>query len=118
MKGKKVVEEIGRGKAVAKEQVETETAKAFERGKSSRYPTNPSNDDVDSGKHDKDIAEIETSDVNCDSNVENEIHVDNANCSAYEPADNLVVGEENLENKMAEENWIQVGVVLLLLCVC
>ncbi|KAL2236245.1 UNVERIFIED_CONTAM: hypothetical protein Sindi_0816200 [Sesamum indicum] len=141
MKGKKVAEKVGRGKAVTKEQVGTETTKAFEIGESSRYPTNPSNDDVDSGKHGNDIAEIETSDVNYDSNVENELHVDNANCSAHEPADNLIVGEnhvvvhdnivsvnvanttgddgnmgeDNSENKMAEENWIQVGNATMLL---
>ncbi|KAL2248538.1 UNVERIFIED_CONTAM: 40S ribosomal protein S7 [Sesamum indicum] len=96
MKGKKVAEEVGRDKAVAKEQVATVTAETFERGESSRYPTNPSNDDVDSDKHGTDIADIETSDVNCDSNVENEMHVDNANCSAHESADNLVVGENHV----------------------
>ncbi|KAL2239149.1 UNVERIFIED_CONTAM: hypothetical protein Sindi_0556100 [Sesamum indicum] len=141
IKGKKVAKEVGRDKAITKEQVEIETTKAFERGESSRYPTNPSNDDVDSGKHGNDIAEIETSDVSCDSNVENELHVDNANCSAHEPADNLVVGEnhvvvhdnivsvnvantagddgnmgeENSENKIAEENWIQVENATMLL---
>ncbi|KAL2228170.1 UNVERIFIED_CONTAM: hypothetical protein Sindi_1796700 [Sesamum indicum] len=96
MKGKKVAEEVGRDKAVAKEQVAIETAKAFERGESSRYPTNPSNDDVDSDKRGTDIADIETSDVNYDSNMENEMHVDNANWSAHEPADNLVVGENHV----------------------
>ncbi|KAL2231763.1 UNVERIFIED_CONTAM: hypothetical protein Sindi_1356300 [Sesamum indicum] len=104
IKGKKVAEEVER---VTKEQVGTETTKSFERGESSRYPTNPSNDDVDSGKHGNDIAEIEMSNVNCDSNVENELHIDNAHCSAHEPADNLVVGENHV---VVHDNIISVNV--------
>ncbi|KAL2248685.1 UNVERIFIED_CONTAM: hypothetical protein Sindi_2342200 [Sesamum indicum] len=63
------------------QQVVTETAKAFERG-----------------QHGNDIAEMETSGVNCDSEVENDMHVDSAKdgnmpiVESYLPADNLVVG--------------------------
>ncbi|KAL2225812.1 UNVERIFIED_CONTAM: hypothetical protein Sindi_1939900 [Sesamum indicum] len=85
MKGKKVAEEVGRGKAVTKEQVGTETTKAFERGESSRYPSNPSNDNI--------------------------VSVNVANTTG----DDGSMGEENSANKMAEGNWIQVGNATMLL---
>ncbi|KAL2244366.1 UNVERIFIED_CONTAM: hypothetical protein Sindi_0554600 [Sesamum indicum] len=85
MKGKKVAEEVGRGKAVTKEQDGTETTKAFERGESSRYPSNPSNDDI--------------------------VSVNVANTTG----DDGSMGEENSANKMAEGNWIQVGNATMLL---
>ncbi|KAL2227908.1 UNVERIFIED_CONTAM: hypothetical protein Sindi_1770500 [Sesamum indicum] len=85
MKGKKVAEEVGRGKAVTKEQDGTETTKAFERGESSRYPSNPSNDNI--------------------------VSVNVANTTG----DDGSMGEENSANKMAEGNWIQVGNATMLL---
>lgn len=124
----------------------TETTKAFERGEcsKSRYSTNLSNDNVDSGKHGNDIGEIETSGVNCDSKVENDVHIDNANCIAHDDnmptmvrehrisnnivdenvfsvdvgdttSDNDKTGEDNLEYKVADGNWTHVKNTIMLL---
>ncbi|KAL2228172.1 UNVERIFIED_CONTAM: hypothetical protein Sindi_1796900 [Sesamum indicum] len=77
------------------EQVVPGKAKALERGEcsKSRYSTNLSNDNVDSGKHGK-------HDEHDDNIVENDEHVDNDNYTAHGEnimetdllADNLAVG--------------------------
>ncbi|KAL2241992.1 UNVERIFIED_CONTAM: hypothetical protein Sindi_0317200 [Sesamum indicum] len=74
-----------------------------------RYSTNLSNDNVDSGKHGNDIGEIETSGVNCDSKMENDVHIDNTNCIAHDdnmPTMNSEVDQnsENSEEDQSSEN--------------
>ncbi|KAL2230957.1 UNVERIFIED_CONTAM: hypothetical protein Sindi_1690100 [Sesamum indicum] len=76
------------------EQVVTETAKAFERG-----------------KHGNDIGEIETSGVNCDLKVENDVHIDNANCIAHDDNMPTMVRENRIPNNIVDENVVFVDVV-------
>ncbi|KAL2244365.1 UNVERIFIED_CONTAM: hypothetical protein Sindi_0554500 [Sesamum indicum] len=104
MKGKKVAEEVGRGKTATKEQVGTETTKAFERGESSRYPTNPSNC---STHEPADNLVVGANHVVVHDNI---VSVNVANTTG----DDGNMGEENSEN-LAEENWIQVGNTTMLL---
>ncbi|KAL2248693.1 UNVERIFIED_CONTAM: hypothetical protein Sindi_2343000 [Sesamum indicum] len=80
----------GKEKMATEEQPVPETAKAFERGEcsksvpTSRYSTNHFNDNVDSGKHGNDNVEIKTSDDNCSSKVETDLHVEDNICTAHD----------------------------------
>ncbi|KAL2248203.1 UNVERIFIED_CONTAM: hypothetical protein Sindi_2672600 [Sesamum indicum] len=75
-----------------------------------RYSTNLSNDNVDSGKHGNDFGEIETSGVNCDSKVENDVHIDNANCIAHDDNMPTMVRKHRISNNIADENVVSVDV--------
>ncbi|KAL2233749.1 UNVERIFIED_CONTAM: hypothetical protein Sindi_1107100 [Sesamum indicum] len=88
---KKVAEEVGRGKAVAKET-----------GESSKMMEQPAKDPRYQTKHKIDSMAIVD---------ENTVSVDIANTTCEEGK----MGEENSENKMAEGNWIQVGNATMLL---
>ncbi|KAL2244367.1 UNVERIFIED_CONTAM: hypothetical protein Sindi_0554700 [Sesamum indicum] len=89
--GKKVAEEVGRGKAVAKET-----------GESSKMMDQPAKDPRYQTEHKTDsMASVD----------ENIVSVDIANTTCEEGK----MGDENSENKMAEGNWIQVGNATMLL---
>ncbi|KAL2242479.1 UNVERIFIED_CONTAM: hypothetical protein Sindi_0365900 [Sesamum indicum] len=89
--GKKVAEEVGRGKAVAKET-----------GESSKMMDQPAKDPRYQTEHKTDsMASVD----------ENIVSVDIANTTCEEGK----MGDENSENRMAEGNWIQVGNATMLL---
>ncbi|KAL2224095.1 UNVERIFIED_CONTAM: hypothetical protein Sindi_3009900 [Sesamum indicum] len=89
--GKKVAEKVGRGKAVAKET-----------GESSKMMDQPAKDPRYQTEHKTDsMASVD----------ENIVSVVIANTACEEGK----MGDENSENRMAEENWIQVGNATMLL---
>ncbi|KAL2248147.1 UNVERIFIED_CONTAM: hypothetical protein Sindi_2667000 [Sesamum indicum] len=91
------------------EQVGSGKAKVFEMGECSKSRSSPnlSNDNVDNGKdgeHDEHDDNIVENDEHVDNIVKNIVSVDVANTTCEDGK----MGEENSENKMDEENWIQV----------